>query len=135
MIEPKYSECGKPSDIFFEDDEVTEAVEKAIRKSGVKIISGWDLKDWVLETSDSVFENENTPTSVIKSLRIESKTENKFVACDALIYFGEKTLPFKTFMGKELTKCSIDRCVATFHLAISRTQQFQEQASFSTVDW
>ncbi|XP_043269314.1 cilia- and flagella-associated protein 61 [Venturia canescens] len=99
MIEPKYSECGKPSDIFFEDDEVAEAVKKSMKKAGVKIISGWDLTDWIIEVSESVIENEMTRTSVIKSLRIESKTENKLVTCDALIYFGDKKLPRKTFMA------------------------------------
>ena len=94
LIQPKLRPCENQSEIFFEDEELTTAITKSLCESGIKILSGFDLKDWMLEAG-----NELDRSNFIKTLRIESNTEKKLIACDALINFDEKSIPMKTFLG------------------------------------
>ena len=71
------------------------AVMNQIAKSGVEILSGWNLVDWELDFDQN-------GRKVIKKLNLESWSETKILPCDILMSFSEKRIRSETFMGKNL---------------------------------
>jgi len=72
---------------------VDEAIRNAMLQSGVQVFSQWNIIDYfITESKDKRI--------IIEHVIIEKQGETKYLACDALFFFREKTINMETFLGK-----------------------------------
>lgn len=90
---------------------VDEAVTNAVLRSGVRVLSGWRMIDWVL--------TRNADGQIaIESVAIEKARETRTLVCDVLLNFYEKTINLDAFLGGRLALVVAHdpvRALACFH--------------------
>nr|XP_046473135.1 cilia- and flagella-associated protein 61-like isoform X3 [Neodiprion pinetum] len=91
LVEPAVQACDTENSSFLSNDEVEEAVIKATKESGVNIVPGGDLVDWILE--------EDEEDVFIVSVIIEQGGELRELVCDVLFNFKKKTINTNTFLA------------------------------------
>ncbi|XP_014471472.1 PREDICTED: cilia- and flagella-associated protein 61-like isoform X2 [Dinoponera quadriceps] len=92
LIEPSLNPDETRDDVFCCDREVDEAVTNAVLRSGVRVLSGWCLVNWIL-TQDA------DGQTMIESVVIEKEGETKTLVCDVLLNFHEKTVNLDAFLA------------------------------------
>ncbi|EZA59327.1 hypothetical protein X777_15972 [Ooceraea biroi] len=92
LIEPRLNPREAHADVFFHDCEVDEAMMNAISRSGVQVLSQWDIIDCSLTENDD-------GKLMIESVTIEKEGETRSLVCDALFNFHEKTINLDTFLA------------------------------------
>lgn len=81
----------------------------AISRSGVRILSGWNMTDWTLTmTANGKF--------MIDSVTVKKRGVTRTLTCDVLFNFHEKTLNPKTFLGEQLRHLTLFDSISKVHI-------------------
>lgn len=64
---------------------------KSVSKNKIEVLVGWKLVDWNLKDS--------LDGKTIESIVLRLKGKIRTIDCDALLYFHEKTINMRIFLG------------------------------------